>query len=307
MSDLPRPVVAIGNFDGVHKGHRAVIGRAQQLAAELGRPAAVLTFEPHPRTFFRPEEPVFRLTPEPVQATILARMGVDGMIVVPFDAELAGLSADAFFDDLLVGTLGVSGLVVGHNFHFGRGRAGSPGFLRQRGEAAGLPVVIVEPVSEGGEAVSSSLVRVALETGDIETANRLLGYRWFVQAQVRHGDKRGRTLGYPTANLRLGDDCRLAHGIYAVRVCIDGEPRAAVASFGRRPTFDNGAPLLEVHVFDFSGSLYDRYINVEFLAWLRGEERFASIDDLVAQMDRDSAAARAIIAADPAPMSMLGA
>lgn len=307
---LARPVVAIGNFDGVHAGHRAVIAACQALAREVSRPAAMLTFAPHPRSFFNPDSPVFRITPDGVEETLLARLGLDGMIILPFNAGLAAMTAQSFFDDLLVRGLGVSGVVVGHDFHFGKGREGSPAFLQAHGARAGVPVRIVEKVSAGtgidagagddtGEAVSSSLIRAALRRGDVAAANTLLGYRWFVRGEVLHGRKLGRTLNYPTANIRLPDDCDLAHGIYAVRVLVDGVAHGGVASFGRRPTFDNGAPLLESFLFDFNGDLYGKTLDVEFLGFLRGEEKFDSVDALIVQMDRDSAEAKAILARNP--------
>lgn len=296
-SALAAPVVAIGNFDGMHAGHRAVLEAARRLAAEGGRPAAALTFEPHPRSFFAPQTPVFRLTPEPVKAALFEKLGLNGMVVLAFDAALAATSAADFVDRLLGKRLGVSGIVVGHDFHFGKGRAGSPALLVERGDELGLAVVIVPSVTYGDQPVSSTLIRAALEAGDVERANRLLGYRWFVRATVRHGDKRGRSLGYPTANLRLGDGCRLAHGIYAVRCAIDGAIRDGVASYGRRPTFGEGEALLEAFLFEFDGDLYGREIDVEFLGFIRGEERFVSAGALMAKMDDDSARAKAMLAA----------
>jgi riboflavin kinase / FMN adenylyltransferase len=304
---LERPVIAIGNFDGLHSGHRAVITAAQKLAANLGRPAAVLTFEPHPRTFFRPAEPVFRLTPQPVQATILARWNLDGMIVGTFDAAMAGTTAEAFIEGLLVARLGIAGIAIGHDFHFGKARGGSPALLSERGRGLGFPVVVVSPVTDHATPVSSSRVRVALEAGDVAHANELLGYRWFVQGRVHHGAKRGRALGFPTANVRLPDDCRLQHGIYAVRIAVGDAVHGGVASFGRRPTFDNGAPLLEVFIFQFDADIYGRDVAVEFCGFVRGEERFGSADALVAQMHRDSAEARRLLTALPAaPPSLIG-
>ncbi|MDJ1157885.1 bifunctional riboflavin kinase/FAD synthetase [Chelatococcus sp. SYSU_G07232] len=293
---LARPVVAIGNFDGLHRGHQAVVAATRSLAASRERPAAILTFEPHPRRFFGPDRPHFCLTPLPVKAAVAARLGLSGLIVLDFDAALAATDAGAFVDDLLVRRLDVSGIVVGHDFHFGKGREGSPAFLKERAAQHGIPVTVVAPVGDGDEPVSSTAVRRALERGDVAAAADLLGYRWFARADVRHGDKRGRTLGYPTANLRLPDDCTLRHGIYAVRIAVAGVVHDAVASFGRRPTFDNGAPLLEVHILDFVGDLYGQAVDVEFVGWIRGEERFASVEALVAQMDRDSAAARRLLA-----------
>ncbi len=320
-------VAAIGNFDGVHRGHAALIAAARDAAGRTGRASAVLTFEPHPRTHFRPETPLFRLTPEPVKLALLARHGLDGVFVRRFDETLAALTPEAFVTGLLGGDLGVSGVVVGHDFHFGRGREGTPDRLRELCRAQGVACTIVPAVTLGDQAVSSnavhtatergavtladqvvssSAIRAALEQGDVASANALLGHRWFVRGEVRHGQKRGRTLGYPTANLRLPDACRLRHGIYAVRASLGGGiVHDGVASFGRRPTFDNGAPLLEAFLFDFAGDLYGRTLDVELVAWVRGEERFDSAEALIERMHRDSREARAMLAADRTP-SMIG-
>ncbi|SCY87480.1 bifunctional riboflavin kinase/FAD synthetase [Microvirga guangxiensis] len=289
-------VAAIGNFDGVHRGHRHLI----DMALKSGKPAAVLTFEPHPRSFFQPDKPLFRITPEPVKLEIFARLGLAGTFVRCFDRTLAALDAEAFVG-LLAKDLELSGVVIGHDFHFGRGREGNPERMRELCDRFGLKCLIAPAVVEGAEPISSSAIRVALEAGDIAAANKLLGYRWFVRAEVRHGDKRGRELGYPTANMRLPDDCRLRHGIYAVRAAVDGIPVDGVASFGRRPTFDNGAPLLETHLFDFKGDLYGKTLDVEFVGWIRGEERFDGIETLIAQMDRDSDEAKLMLKADRTP------
>lgn len=305
---LARPVIAIGNFDGVHRGHQAVIRTAHELARSLGRPAVVLTFEPHPRVFFAPTQPMVRITPAPLKAAVIQAFGADGVIEFAFDAPFASLTATQFIDDLLVSRYGASGVVVGHDFHFGKGREGSPAFLRERAREHHLPVEIVEPVADGQTPVSSSAIREALSAGDIATANHLLGYRWIVQSEVIHGDARGRTLGYPTANMRLDSENCLRHGIYAVRARIDGIIRDGVASFGRRPTFDDGAALFEVHLFDFSGDLYGKRPAIEFLAWLRPEMKFDNIDALITQMHQDSADARAIAARPRAQngISLLG-
>ena len=305
---LAGAVVAIGNFDGVHRGHRTLIERAMNLAAAAGRPSAVLTFEPHPRQFFAPDKPMFRLTPEPVKLAILAKLGLDGAFVRRFDRAFASTTAAEFVGGLLKRDLGISGVVVGHNFHFGRGREGTPAVLASLCDEHGLTCDIIAPVAQDGEPISSSAIRGALEEGDIARANGLLGFRWFVDGEVRHGDKRGRTLGYPTANLSL-DSCDLRHGIYAVRIApVDGTLRDAVASFGRRPTFGNGAPLLEVHVFDFSGDLYGRRVQVEFVGWIRGEERFESAEALVARMEEDARQARELLAraGSAEPETMIG-
>lgn len=290
---LKGAVAAIGNFDGVHRGHRHLL----EIALRSGRPAAAVTFEPHPRLFFQPDKPLFRLTPEPVKLEIFARLGLAGAFVLRFDQRLASLGPEEFVD-LLARELQLSGVVIGHDFHFGRGREGTPDRMADLCRQWGLDCFVAPAVVEGTEPVSSSAIRTALEAGDIAKANRLLGYRWFVRAEVRHGDKRGRELGYPTANMRLPDDCRLHHGIYAVRASVEGQPVDGVASFGRRPTFDNGAPLLETHLFDFTGDLYGQTFDVEFIAWIRGEERFDGIEALIAQMDRDSEEAKRMLAAD---------
>lgn len=304
---LAQAVAALGNFDGIHQGHRALIAALREMAAELGRPSAVLTFEPHPRAFFSPGTAMFRLTGEGEKLAVLERLGIDGAFVRRFDAALAGTGAAAFVAGTLKGELGLSGVVIGHDFHFGRGREGTPAMLEALCAENGLACRIVPAVvAGGGEApVSSSAIRAALEAGDVATANHLLGYRWFVEGEVRHGDKRGRTLGFPTANVAL-EACALAHGIYAVRVRLgDGSVRDGVASYGRRPTFDDGAPLLETYLFDFSGDLYGQRIAVEFIGFIRGEARFDSAEALVARMHEDAAEARRMLAEDRTP-SMLG-
>jgi len=288
--------VAIGNFDGVHRGHKAVIAAALARARALGKPAAALTFEPHPRAFFNPDEPLFRLTPEPAKLRLLAATGLDGAIVLSFDAELAKLSAEDFVGRVLVDRFAVSGAAIGFNFHFGANRAGSPEFLQTQGARHGFAVDIVPPLSDGGRPVSSGPIRAALAAGRLDDAAEFLGYPWFVSGTVIHGDKRGRELGFPTANLRLDPACALRHGIYAVRAAVAGRRYDGVASFGRRPMFDTGAVLLEIFLFDFSGDLYGADMDVAFIAWLRDEVVFASAKDLVRQMEEDSRDARAALA-----------
>ena len=300
-ADLRGAVVAIGNFDGLHRGHQSLVTTALDAAHRQGRPAAILTFDPHPRAFFAPGASHFRLTPEPVKLKILARLGLDAAFIRRFDAALAGTSAQDFVSRLIAAELGATALVVGGDFHFGRGREGSPALLAELASRAGIEVTTVGTVEVGGSAVSSSRIRAALQQGDVATANALLGYRWFVREEVQHGDKRGRTLGYPTANVRLDDGCHLAHGIYAVRIAIGpGEIRDGVASFGRRPTFDNGAPLLESFLFGFEGDLYGKQIEVEFAGRIRAEERFENVDALIARMEQDEAAARALLGSEQA-------
>ncbi len=299
-------VVAIGNFDGVHRGHRAVIGAALARARAAQRPAAALTFEPHPRSFFQPEAPSFRLTSEAAKLRLLAATGLDGAIVLPFDAALASLTAEEFVADILVGRFAIGGAAIGFNFHFGKERRGSPEFLAAQGKQRGFAVDVVPPFQLDGRRVSSGAVRDALAAGRVNEATELLGYPWFVTGQVVHGDKRGRTLGYPTANLRLDPDCGLQHGIYAVRVGVGGARYDAVASFGRRPMFDSGAVLLEIFLFDFSGDLYGAALDVAFIAWIRPEMNFDSVEDLIRRMDQDSSQARHALARAPDAFPPLG-
>src|SRR5215471_11183207 len=293
---LDGAVVAIGTFDGVHRVHRAVIAAALARAKALSRPAAALTFEPHPRRFFRPEEPLFRLTDERAKLRLLAATGLTGAIVLRFDAALAGLSAQDFIGRILLARFHVAGVAVGFDFHFGLNRAGSPDYLAAQGAKLGFAVDVVPRFEDAGRPVRSGPIRAALAAGRITEANAMLGYPWFVTAKVVHGDKRGRDLGYPTANLRLDPACGLKHGIYAVRVGVGERRYDGVASFGRRPMFDAGTVLLEAFLFDFSGDLYGEMIDVAFIAWLRDEAMFASAKDLVRQMAEDSRLARAALA-----------
>ena len=298
---LQKAVVAIGNFDGLHRGHRAVLSRAKALAQKLGRPCALLTFEPHPADFFAGRSVIFRLTPREAKAAFLAELGLDGMIVLTFDRALAGLSAQAFVDDVLVRRIDVAAVVAGYDFHFGAKRAGTPDFLREAGARAHFAVEIVERIAQDGsgslEAVSSTATREALERGEVESAARLLGHLWFVDGEVLHGRKVGRTLGFPTANIALDPFCKLRHGIYAVRCTVEGATHDGVASFGTRPVFDNGPPLLEVYLFDFDADLYGKVMEVAFVAFIRGEADFPSVEALVDRMNADMREARKILAA----------
>ncbi|MGA2895258.1 MAG: bifunctional riboflavin kinase/FAD synthetase [Xanthobacteraceae bacterium] len=289
-------VVAIGNFDGVHRGHKAVIAAALERAKALSRPAAALTFEPHPRAFFKPAELLFRLTDEAAKLRLLGATGLDGAIVLTFDAALARLTAEEFVSRILVGRFAISGAVIGFNFHFGANRTGSPDFLVVEGQKHGFAVDVVPPLQDGGRAIASGPIRKALGDGRLDLAAELLGEPWFVSGEVIHGDKRGRELGFPTANLQLDAACGLRHGVYAVRAAVGGRRYDAVANFGRRPMFDNGTVLLEIFLFDFSGDLYGATIDVAFIAWLRDEENFASAKDLVRQMQEDSQRAREALA-----------
>jgi riboflavin kinase / FMN adenylyltransferase len=292
-------VVAIGNFDGVHRGHQAVIATARKRAAMLGRPAAALTFEPHPRRLFRPQEPLFRLTDERNKLRLLASTGLDGAIVLRFDAALAALSADDFVERILLDRLAIAAATIGFDFHFGANRSGSPDYLAAAGARHGFAVDIVPRFEDNGRRISSGPIRAALADGHVADAAEMLGFPWFVSSEVAHGDKRGRELGYPTANLRLDPTCALRHGIYAVRVDIGGRRYDGVASFGRRPMFDIGTVLLEVFLFDFSADLYGQLIDVAFIDWIRPEIKLDTIDDLVRRMDEDSRIARTALAKVP--------
>ncbi len=291
-------VVAIGNFDGVHRGHRAVLDRALELAEARGVPALVLTFEPHPRSVFRPDTPVFRLTPAPLKARILEAIGFRSVIEYPFDREFSQRSAEEFVQSILIDWLQASAVVTGFDFHFGKGREGGPAFLMEAGKRHGFDVTLVDAFrDEGADVVSSSRIRSLLCEGDVASAAGLLGYRFTVESEVIGGQKLGRTLGYPTANMALAPETELKAGIYAVRFRRpDGSIRDGVASFGYRPTVtDNGAALLETFVFDFSGDLYGEVCSVSFFGHLRDELKFDGLDPLVAQIKRDEEEARAML------------
>lgn len=299
-------VVAMGNFDGVHLGHRAVIGAALAMGKAHGVPALAVTFEPHPRKFFSPNTPQFRLTDETNKLRLLAATGLAGAVVMTFDKARAGTTAQDFIHHDLIGRLGISGIAVGYDFHFGKGRVGSPSLLVSEAPRLGIEVDVQAHVDIEERPVSSSAIRMALAEGEIGDATTMLGGPWFVTGAVIHGEKRGRDLGYPTANIRLDKHCGLKHGIYAVRVGIGSERFDGVASFGRRPTFDNGAPLLEVFLFDFKGDLYGKVLDVAFIGFIRDELKFDTIEALIRQMDDDSARARAALAAAPGAFPRLG-
>src|SRR5204863_6760766 len=301
---IPRgAVVAMGNFDGVHLGHRAVIAAALQMARLHRRPALAVTFEPHPRLFFSPNTPQFRLTDERAKLRLLAGTGLQGAVVLTFDKVRAGTTAQDFIHHDLIGRLGISGIAVGYDFHFGKGRVGSPSLLVAEAPRLGIEVDVQAHVDIDERPVSSTAIRMALAEGQIADATAMLGGPWFVTGTVIDGEKRGRDLGFPTANIRLDKNCELKHGIYAVRVGRgQGKDQVrfdAVASFGRRPTFDNGAPLLEVFLFDFNGDLYGAELDVAFISFIRDELKFDTIEALIRQMDDDSARARAVLAAAP--------
>ena len=290
--------IALGNFDGVHRGHRAVIAQATDAARRLGVPSGVITFEPHPRRWFQPDAAPFRLMTPAQMARALEPLGVDRLNLLPFDADMAAMSDEAFATRVLADGLGVRHAAVGFDFTYGKGRTGSPEGLRRQGEALGFTVTVCDRVDDpDGLKLSSSAVREAVHAGDMPRAAAILGRPFAIEGEVIHGDKRGRTIGVPTANIRLGDYMRPAYGVYAVRAHLpDGRQFGGVASLGLRPMFALDEPLLEVWLFDFDGDLYGRTVETQLIAFLRGEETFADLDALKRQINADAEAARAALA-----------
>jgi riboflavin kinase/FMN adenylyltransferase len=290
-------IVALGNFDGFHLGHQAVVGRAVQRGAHERRPVIIATFDPHPVRYFKPDTPPFRLTSLDQRERLFAQAGADAMLVFGFDGKLAATSAEEFVGSLLAKQIGAAGVVTGEDFTFGAKRSGNAAVLAELGAHAGIGAETVAPLFLDGEPVSSSRIREALVAGDPGAATRLLTRPFAIEGIVGHGDKRGRTLGYPTANLKLGTYLRPRYGIYAVRVRLDdGSEHGGVASLGIRPTFDPPVELLETMIFDWSGDLYERTIEVALVGFIRPEAKFDDMAALVKQMDADSAAARTLLA-----------
>ncbi len=288
-------VLAVGNFDGVHRGHQMLLAKAREIAKPLKASAGVLAFEPHPRTLFQPERPHFRLTTITQRIALFKKFGMDLTVVLPFDRKLADLTAEAFIERVLVAGLGIKHAVIGYDFHFGKGRGGSPTSLVAAGKEMGFGVTVIEPVAEGGEVVSSSAVRAELAQGDVGGATALLGHTWRVAGEVKGGHHRGTGMGYPTTNIGLSPGTALAHGIYAVCVHVGDKVYAGAAYLGTRPTFDNGDAVLETFLLDFDGNLYGKTIELEFIGFIRGDRKFDDTDALVAQMDKDVARAREIL------------
>ena len=294
-------VVAIGNFDGVHLGHQAVIGEARAIAARTGAPSAVLSFEPHPRSFFRPDDPPFRLTPLRLKAHAIEALGVDLLFLVRFDAAFAAFPAERFVAEVL-GKQGLAArhVVTGYDFVFGKGRAGNAVLLERLAREHGYAYTAVSPVAaDSGEIYSSTQIRAYLQAGKPQQAARLLGRPWEIEGRVETGHQRGRTIGFPTANVRLTDVLQPAHGVYAVRAGIDQGADTqwfdGVANFGSRPTVDGKNVWLEIHLFDFDGDLYGRHLRVACVDFLRAEMKFPSFDALKEQIAKDSVAARALL------------
>jgi riboflavin kinase/FMN adenylyltransferase len=300
-TDARGSAVAIGNFDGVHIGHQAVIGAAVAQARTLGAPPSVLTFEPHPRMLFKPDSEPFRLTPLRPKAHAIEALGAELLIVLAFDRALSEKSAESFVADVLVAGMGVRHVVVGGDFVFGHDRLGNVQRLAEMGGELGIGVTALQPVAGGdGTIYSSTAIRQALKAGDPRRAAALLGRAWEIEGRIEHGDARGRQLGFPTANLGLAEYLRPAFGVYAVQAGVDqgAETRwhAGVANLGRRPTVAGLVERLEVHLFDFDGDLYGRHLRVRLIEFLRPEKKFDGLDALRAQIARDSAQARAILA-----------
>ncbi|MEP2946882.1 MAG: bifunctional riboflavin kinase/FAD synthetase [Lentilitoribacter sp.] len=296
--DLRGGVVAIGNFDGVHRGHQSVLDRALEIANENNVPALVMTFEPHPRAVFTPENAPFRISPAPLKAVLLEKLGFNAVIEQAFDKNFASNSAQDFINNILVKQFGVSHVVTGFDFHFGKGREGGPAFLMAAGEERGFGVTLVDAFrDENADVISSSRIRQLLIDGELGEANALLGYRFTVEGEIVKGRQLGRELGYPTANMVLHQENGLKPGIYAVKFR-DGEGnlRDGVASFGVRPTVeDDGAPILETFVFDFTSDLYGQNCQVHLVSYLREEQKFDDLDSLVVQMKLDDAEAREVL------------
>ncbi|OBV10673.1 bifunctional riboflavin kinase/FAD synthetase [Erythrobacter dokdonensis] len=294
-------VIALGNFDGFHRGHQAVAGEAIRWAQAEGRPSIIATFDPHPVRFFRPDVPPFRLTTLEQRQELYLAAGATAMLVFHFDAELAGTSAEDFIRTILIDRFGAHGVVTGGDFTFGKGAKGNVELLRTLGAELGLKSRVVEAVAEGGEIVSSSRIRQALRDGDPQLAARLLTRHFAIRGIVEHGDKRGRTIGYPTANLAIDNYLRPKYGIYAVtgRILATGQLLHGAANIGIRPQFEPPKELLEPYFFDFSGDLYGQEIEVAFHHYLRGEAKFDSLEALIEQMDKDCAEARRLLSAQP--------
>lgn len=296
-------VLALGNFDGVHRGHQILVQGAIEEARRLGRPAGVLLFEPHPREFFNPSAPHFRLTSLDEKLALFEEIGLDLAVVLKFDGALAGLDAQNFISEVLVRGLAVAHVVIGYHFFFGRNRSGSAETMRVAGAAQGFGVTVVEPVAERGEPFSSTAIRLLLAEGDVRGAAEALGRPWHVKGPVIGGAQRGTGLGFPTANVALPKGTALGHGIFAVRVKLEGRSLDGAAYLGTRPTFDDGMPVLEVFLFDFDEKIYGREIEVSFIDKVRDDRKFHSAEELVRQMEADCAKAREILAAEPAQKS----
>lgn len=286
--NLRGAVIALGNFDGFHRGHQAVVGRAVQHAHDDDRPVIVATFDPHPVRHFQPDTPPFRLTTLDQREELFKEAGADAMMVFAFDAELASTSAEDFVEEILLRRFGVAGVVTGNDFVFGKGRRGDVVVLAEYAKSHGFFTEIAAPVTEDEDIISSSRIREALKAGDCETATHLLTRPFTIEGVVEHGAKQGRELGYPTANIRLGSYVRPKYGIYAVRGRLsNGRTLDGAANIGIRPSFDPPIELLEPHFFDFEGDLYGQTIGIELVSFIREEAKFDDLEALKVQMAED--------------------
>ena len=290
-SSLKGAVVAIGNFDGCHRGHQHVFMALKARAKALGVPALVLTFEPHPRDVFAPAPFMFRLTHAAEKAKLAEAMGLDGIVVMPFSREFSKIEAEDFVTGFLVGALAVRGVSVGADFHFGHQRKGTPQFLREAGIRHGFEVEILDLLDEGDDHISSSRIRARLGEGDVVAASQLLGYHWFLSGEVVKGDQRGRELGFPTANIATPTGFGLLQGVYAVRARLGDRLLDGVASYGK-PMFNNDRPPFETWIFDFDEDIYGETLEVSLLGHVRAQVKFAGLDELIAAVNRDAAHAR---------------
>jgi riboflavin kinase / FMN adenylyltransferase len=314
--DLRESVVAIGNFDGLHRGHQLLLAEAAAEARKRGSKWGLVTFEPHPRNFFRPHDPIFPLTPLPLKARLASALGADFVVALAFDAQRAAMAADDFVSQILKRDLAIAHVVMGYDFHFGHGRKGSPETMQRLGRELGFGSTVIDQVTDdnGIAPFSSSSIRDALRHGHVRAAALELGYWWMIEGEVVGGDQRGRAIGFPTINIVLERGAEPLQGIYAVRVRDTANPSGApwwgAGYFGRRPTFDSDRLFVEAYLFGFSGDLYGRRLAVSFLDFIRPDQRFASIDELIAQMNADCSEARrrlsAIAQSDPVAQFPLG-
>ncbi|MBL4894381.1 MAG: bifunctional riboflavin kinase/FAD synthetase [Emcibacter sp.] len=297
--DVKGSVIVLGNFDGFHKGHQTVIGRAGKLARKMNVGLSVLVLEPHPRSYFNPDQDDFRLTSFRTKTHLLEEFGVDTLFVLPFDKKLAQKTAEDFITGILVESLGISHVFAGYDYRFGAGRGGNADLLQKMGQSKNFGVTIVEKIMEGDHTYSSTNIRDSLRAGDVRLSADRLGHWWHVEGHVLHGDKRGRTINFPTANLSMEGYIKPNFGVYAVRIIIEDGPAKGVwngiANLGKRPTFDKDDLMLEAHIFDFDFDIYEKPIKVEFVDYIRAEQKFDGLDSLKAQIEKDTIIAQKIL------------
>jgi riboflavin kinase/FMN adenylyltransferase len=282
-------VIALGNFDGIHKGHQEIIKQAINISKESNSNSAIMTFEPHPKSFFQNSDTKIRLTPFYDKGKLLENFGIDILFAMHFDKKFSQITADNFVDDILVDTLKVKTIIIGHDFIFGYKRQGNAELLKEKADLLGFNLIQIDAISKGGNIYSSTKIREFLKDGEVEKANNWLGRPHFITGKIEAGEQRGRTLGYPTANIYLKDQLRIRFGVYQVTIQIEGsnEQLPAIANIGCKPMFDDNRDILEVFIFDFDRDIYDKKVKVEFLKFIRDEEKFDSIDELTTQITLD--------------------